>query len=402
MRILCVVNWLNRGGIEVTRLRLLPRLIREGIHTDFCCLGPGVLDADFAALGCAIRRIPKSPNCCRTATDIQRILAERDYALVHSHLGHVSGGFALGAARTGVPVVVSLHSAMPMALYHWRKLPLLAQVRKVWLRWHRYLMDKHVQVFVGHSKENLRAFAPHWERNPARYRVITNGAEFPTELPCRSEARRRLGLDDGVLVLLHVGNFSAPKNHLGLLSILEEVVRQRPAAVLLLVGDGPLRPEVARQCRKSGLERHVRCEGLQSDCWPYYAAADVFVFPSVTEGFGNVLVESQGAGLPVVASDIPAHHESVAPQQQRFLFPLPNYAAAANLILEQAEAAKAGRNPWVATAQRHVRDRLSIERMAREITQLYLELAPPDDRHRSSRALRARTEARGCAGVARS
>ena len=190
MRILSVVNWLNRGGIETMLHALLPWLDALGVQIDVCSFGPGTLDAAFVARGCTVRRIRKTANCWSTARQFQRILAAREYAAVHSHFGHASGGFALGAARMGIPVAVSLHSATPTALYQWRGIPGLAQVRRLWLIWHRHLMDRYVQVFVGHSRENIRAFAPHWEQNPARYRVIINGTDFPSQLPSKTDARQ--------------------------------------------------------------------------------------------------------------------------------------------------------------------------------------------------------------------
>jgi glycosyltransferase involved in cell wall biosynthesis len=397
MRILSVVNWLNRGGIETMLHGLVPRLQALGVDVDVCSLGPGTLDAAFVARGCTLWRIPKTANCLRTAELFQRVLVRRRYDLVHSHLGHVSGGFALGAARLGIPVVVSLHSATPTSLYQWRGVPLLSQVRRLWLSWHRRLMDRYVDVVVGHSRENIRALAPHGAENPARYRVILNGTEFPLQLPSKRDARKRLGLADGDLTLLHVGSLTAPKNHAGLLSIFQEVLRRSPAVTLVLVGDGPLRGEVARQGRQMGLEGRVRFEGAQSDCWPYYRAADVFVFPSVTEGFGNVLVESQGAGLAVVASDVPAHHESVAPSQHRFLFALPDYGAAAALVLQQTEAARAGQNPWVAAARQYVRSQFTLERMAQNLQEIYREVTTRGDCRRSLSSPGGRAQPRSAA-----
>ena len=374
MRILTVVNWLNRGGIETMLLAAIPRLRQAGIEMDFCCLGPGTLDAEFAAQGCALWRIPKTGNCRRTAREFQTVVARRRYAAIHSHFGHTSGGFALGAARAGVAIAVSIHSGMALSLYGWRTVPLLRQARSVWLAWHRRLMQRHVNLFVGHSRENLRSFSPAWESDPGRYRVILNGIDFPAKLPDRRDARQQLGIDSRTLLLLHVGSFRPEKNHAGLLEILREVVARRPATQLLLVGDGPLRSGIAEMSQKWGLEGHVRFEGTRADCWPYYAAADVLVFPSITEGFGNVLVEGQGAGLPLVASDIPAHHESVAPSQRPFLFPLPDYGRAAELVLQQAEAARQDNNDAVTAAQAYVRQQFGIERFAADLRNLYLDL----------------------------
>jgi glycosyltransferase EpsF len=375
MRILSIVNWLNRGGIEVQLLQAIPFLKRIGVDMDICTFAPGVLDADFATQGCAVKHIRKTPDCYAIARQFQRILAKKRYDVVHSNHGYSSGVFALAADRMGIPAVVSFHSAAPSSLCHWRTIPGLRQVRTLWLQWHRRLMERHARVFIGHSHVNIQAFAPHWRQQPDRYRVIPNGVLFPGQLPKQRQARRALGLDDDMLVLLHVGSFRAEKNHQGLLQIFHEVTRRRPDAVLVLVGCGYLRERVARQASHLGLDGKIRFAGLQEDVWPCYAAADVFVFPSIVEGFGNALVESQAAGLPLVASDIPALHESVAPSQHRFLFPLPRYDLAAEMVLEQAQAAEKNDNPWVEESEKYVRERFSIERFAADLIKLYTDVA---------------------------
>jgi glycosyltransferase EpsF len=376
MRVLTVLDRLNPGGIEVQLLQAVPWLQRQGVTVDFCCaVPPGTLDARFEALGCRIHRVPKTPNCYSTARHLQRLLEREPYDVVHSHLGHSSGGFALGAHGAGVPAAVSFHSAMPLSLYRWRTRPVLRQLRSTWLKWHGSLIRRYARMLVGHSRVNLERFAPDWRQHPNRCRVIMNGVDFPSNHRPKNEARRRLGLAAGATVLLHVGSLKPEKNHAGLLAIFQRVLKRQPQAQLVLVGDGRLRPAIERHAKSLGVLEGIHFAGLQNNVWPYYAAADVFVFPSESEGFGNAVVESQAAGVPVVASDIAAHHESLAPQQHRFLFPLPDYDRAAELVLEQIELASAGSNPWVGQSAEFVKDRFSIQRFALDLVTLYQDLS---------------------------
>jgi glycosyltransferase involved in cell wall biosynthesis len=375
MKVLTVVNWLNRGGIEVMLRNSLPWLKKNGINLDICCMEPGVLDSEFVDFGCAIHRITKTANCYATSRYCRRILEKNKYDVVHSHLGYISGGIALAADSMDIPAAISFHSATAMSLYNWRTIPGLRQLRELWLGWHRNLMERHGRAFVGHSHINLAAYAPDIKQQSKRYRVIQNGVRFPGHLPTRQEIRRCLRLDDDVLVLLHVGSARAEKNHLGLLEIFRNVTIQRSNCVLLLVGEVPLGHRLIGMARELGLYDKIRLIGLQNDVWPYYIASDIFVFPSWIEGFGNVLVESQAVGLPVVASDIPANHESVAPMQHQFLFPLPRYDIAAEMVLEQVDAAAAGENPWVSGAKQYVHDNFSIERFAADLKLLYSDLS---------------------------
>jgi glycosyltransferase EpsF len=340
---------------------------------DICCTGPpSVLDDAVVAAGSRIHYIPKSANCYRTAGRIAAILSNRKYDVIHSHFGHTAGGEAVAGARAHVPTVVSIHTSVPVSLYHWRTHPVLGHLRSAWLEWHRRLMDDRVTIYVGHSEANLRPFAPQWPPlDKRRYRVILNGVQFPISMPTRESARRSLQLAPDSLVLLHVGSFKEEKNHRGLFRILRLALDQGRDATLLVVGDGVRRELVKRAARECKVEHCIRFEGQQEDVWPYYAAADVFIFPSVVEGFGNVLIESQAAGLPIVASDIPPHRESVAPCQHRFLFPPEECDLAVRHVFTQLDASRRGTNGWVADSRRWARQFFSIERFASDLLKLY-------------------------------
>src|SRR5690606_36298406 len=72
--------------------------------------------------------------------------------------------------------------------------------------------------------------------------------------------------------------------------------------------------------RDLGLEQHVNFLGMQTNIAPYLYNSDVFLFPSIYEGFGNVLIEAQYAGLAVSASGIPPHYEATYAAYQKFFF----------------------------------------------------------------------------------
>lgn len=377
MRVLNVVNGLVLGGIETMLLHAIPHLQESGIEIDLCCHAPpDVLDHEFEKHGCHIWRIPKKANCSATAKHFQDILKQQQYSLIHSHFGYTSGGLALGAARMDVPIIVSFHNCRPMALSHWRSKPVLSSLRDLWLRWHRSLLEEHADQFVGHSQTNISAFNPKWQEESLRHRILINGIEFPKEsLKEKQHARKTLSLPSSVPVILHVGSFTEKKNHKGLLQIFSRVNKKKPKAILLLVGDGPLSTSIEKEAENLNLREQIRFEGSHRKIWDYFTASDVFLFPSHDEGFGNVLVESTYAKLPIVASDISAHRESVPVSQHPFLFPLPDYNLAAELVLKQLSAASQSANNWVATSEGHARTHFSMERYSSDLTRIYHEIA---------------------------
>ena len=120
-----------------------------------------------------------------------------------------------------------------------------------------------------------------------------------------AEVRRELGIPEGAFVVGHVGRFSPVKNHTFIVDIAADLVKQRPDAHFLLVGDGPLRPAIEEKVDALGLEVHFTFAGLRSDVPRLMKGAmDVFLFPSLFEGLPLVLVEAQAAGLQCVYSDV--------------------------------------------------------------------------------------------------
>jgi glycosyltransferase involved in cell wall biosynthesis len=120
----------------------------------------------------------------------------------------------------------------------------------------------------------------------------------------RNLLRDRVGLPRDCLLIGHVGRFDVQKNHRFLVEIFGSLAARLPTARLVLVGDGPLRPQIEQLVRAKGLENHVFFLGVRSDVPEIMGCLDVFLFPSQYEGLGIVLIEAQMAGVPCVVSNV--------------------------------------------------------------------------------------------------
>ena len=122
----------------------------------------------------------------------------------------------------------------------------------------------------------------------------------------REQTRQKMGWQQH-FVVGHIGRFEEQKNHRFLIDIFYEIHQKNPAALLVLIGCGSLEEEIQKKVQSLGLEKEVLFLGTQSHTTEYYQAFDCFVFPSLFEGLGIVLIEAQASGLPCFASDaIPA------------------------------------------------------------------------------------------------
>jgi len=132
-----------------------------------------------------------------------------------------------------------------------------------------------------------------------RLAVVARGIDAERFNPMhRSEAlRASWGLVEGDFAVLYVGRLAAEKNLDRLAIAFEAIERANPRARLILVGDGPMRSVL-----EARLPKALFCgQQMGHDLARCYASADLFLFPSKTETFGNVTVEAMASGLPVVA-----------------------------------------------------------------------------------------------------
>jgi len=208
---------------------------------------------------------------------------------------HLAGPFVLGAhgltvARDlGVPVAAHYQTDLGRYAEHFG-LGVLAD-----LAWRR-LLDLHNACDVSFAPtatvaEELR------DRGMRNVHVCGRGVDGRLFHPAHRDAgyRASLGIQPDQPAFIYVGRLSPEKN----LGVLTRVARALPQYPLLIVGDGPARDKLAADM--AGL--NVRFTGLLSgaDLARAYASGDVFLFPSTTETFGQVVREAMASGLPSVA-----------------------------------------------------------------------------------------------------
>jgi len=222
-----------------------------------------------------------------------------EFDIVHTHTPFAMGMVGLRWAESHeLPIVSTYHTLYDRYTHYMKWFP---------RRYIRFRMAKHTNFYynnVAHvitpSDASLR-----WLR---RHAVDTPVSIIPTGSPrgpvlARSETRRALGIAPEVRVLLYVGRMAPEKNLGTLIEMTRLAIQADPSVRLILVGDGPFRSECRALVRKAGIGDWVRFEGFvaRKDVDAYYAAADLFVFPSISETQGLVIQEAMMYGLPAVA-----------------------------------------------------------------------------------------------------
>jgi glycosyltransferase involved in cell wall biosynthesis len=284
------------------------------------------------------------------------------FRLIHAHntsLGVIAGiaGHLLGkpvlAKVTGMRHVHALGSPAPLR------------------RLRRWVLTRHARL-IALSADMRAALAQAGVRLDGVELVPNGVAPVPAVSPERLAALRAERLDGHPgAVVLFVGHLTEGKRVDRLLHVWADM--PRPAgALLVVVGDGPLRRPLVATADRLGLHDAVRFVGVQTDVTPFYLIADVFVLPSASEGMSNALLEAMAAGLPVVASDIAANRELVQSGRNGFLVDWADTVAAGSVLSTLlADGALRGA---VGRAARERAAWFSIETVAARYCRLYAAL----------------------------
>lgn len=136
--------------------------------------------------------------------------------------------------------------------------------------------------------------------------VLNNGIDFKrfkNQKESKEQIRKEIGIPDDSFVIGHIGRFVEAKNHKFLINIFEKILIEKENACLLLIGDGPLFGEIEKIIQKKGLQDKIIHLSHRTDVPKLLKAMDIFVFPSLWEGFGIVIVEALVSGLRCIVSN---------------------------------------------------------------------------------------------------
>jgi glycosyltransferase involved in cell wall biosynthesis len=168
----------------------------------------------------------------------------------------------------------------------------------------------------------------------------------PLASPADAQALRlKLGIGTDESVLLAVGRLSKEKAHIDLITAFARL-RETSSELkckLVIVGEGPERGALEAAARSRSIQQEVIFTGQANDVQPFYAAADVFVLPSHSEGSPNVLLEAMAANLPIVATAVGGVPEIVENNESALIIPAQDsnaMAAAIARVLSERDLAR--------------------------------------------------------------
>jgi glycosyltransferase involved in cell wall biosynthesis len=170
--------------------------------------------------------------------------------------------------------------------------------------------------------------------------VIPNGYDERLFKPVSTKkSKEKLGLPLNKKILLSVGNLVDNKGHIYLISAMPLVLRERKDVLLVIIGSGPLKKTLQSMVKRYGLEDYVTFTGgrRHEEIPIWMNASDIFVLPSLKEGFPTVIPEAMACGKPIVATKVGGIPEAIVNNDLGILVDPRNERALASAILEALE-----------------------------------------------------------------
>lgn len=296
MRVMHILDSLNRGGAEALELDVCRNAAARGLDLVFAATGGGELEGEFARSGVEFVRLRRrAPFDPWLAARLRALIKSRGVSVVHCHQAVEALHAYVATRRAGVRRVLSFHLCTADAK------------NRLALRFLAPRMDANVAV----SRDLLGCL----EREGGfgardNFRVVYNGVDAARLRPSGRPLRAELGAGDGGLLLGMVGNFyaDARKDQLTVCRALPRLFERVPGARFAFAGGhSPQDPrpfeECVAYCRERGIAERVHFLGRRADVPDVLASLDLFVFSTRRDSFGIAAVEAMMLGVPAVVSD---------------------------------------------------------------------------------------------------
>jgi glycosyltransferase involved in cell wall biosynthesis len=353
------------GGAEKELLRLLERIDRSRFDPAVVCPSDGPLIGEVERLDVPVypmrlpawRKVRELPAIPRAVRALARLLKELHVDLVHVNDYWWGPIGDLASKASGIPCVVHIRQEI--------------EPRRV----KQYRLEKPRKLIA--MSGSIRNVAVNAGVGPDRVEVLYSGIDPPRTAGevDRRRIREKHRLSEKQPVIGTVANLFPRKGYEYLIEATARIAGKIPDLHCLIVGEGDRRygEALMELTRERSLEERVTFAGFQEEVSAYLAAMDLFVLPSVMEGFGIVLLEAMAAGRAVVATAVGGIPEVIEDRVTGFLVPPRDPAALAEKILflldhpeVREEMGEAGRI--------RVAERFSVDRMVDELERLYGEL----------------------------
>lgn len=298
IRVLHIGFSANMGGIERYLINIYRKIDKNEIKMDFLILGSQepcyyeeIKENTFFIKG-------RKENYLEFKRQLKEFMIKNKYDFIHIHLMSFSFFEPIIYARKYTNAKIILHSHIADNI--------ISSSKTKFLNWIGENQIKKDVSFLKLACSNDAGRDMFKNFKNKDFIVCNNGIEiqnFFYSESARNKIRKSLSIKDNELVIGNVGRFVEQKNHLFLIKVYKEIFKLNKETKLILIGTGQLKGEVEEYVKSEGLEKNVIYLDYVNNVDEYMSAFDSFLFPSLFEGLGIVLIEAQASGLNCIITD---------------------------------------------------------------------------------------------------
>lgn len=300
-RILHVTGAMNVGGTE-TMLINLYRKVNKEITFDFISYSDkeAYYDKQIEKLGGNIIRLktPSERGFVGSIKDIRSVIKENGpYNAVHTHMLFNCGIAMIAAYFSGIKIRIShAHTTADNST---------SLIRKLYISVMRLLIRIFSTNFLACSDGAGKYLFGRNIVNSKKYKILPNYIDYEKFINCndKNKVRLEIGIKEDDIVIGHIGRFITAKNHTFLIDVANEMIQKNSKVKLILVGTGDFEEKIREKVRKLGIGDNVYFLGIRDDIPSILKSIDLFILPSISEGLGLVLLESQSSYVPCLVSE---------------------------------------------------------------------------------------------------
>nr|WP_275891034.1 glycosyltransferase [Holdemania massiliensis] len=293
------------GGVESFLLNIFNNLDLERYDVTFLTCGKttyNMYKKEIIEKGGCVEEIPIYANSikkqARLYYELYKYYKRKNPDIVHINSGGLSFHFlaARAAKKAGIKsIILHSHNFIPQENRIRNKIKSIVKFKLV----------HYGTRFLACSKGAAKWIFPDSLVEKNMVEIIPNGIDtkkFAFDTTKRKNFRLELGLTDE-LIIGNIGRFQPQKNHKFMIKVMKEVVKLQPKARLLLVGEGELKNEIRKDIHIANLDDNVIFLGERKDMASFLSAIDIFILPSLHEGFPISAIEAQTSGAKVILAD---------------------------------------------------------------------------------------------------
>ena len=293
LKVLHVVGAMNMGGTETMLMNVFRSINRNEIQFDFVSYSSNkaYYDDEILKLGGRIFHLNKTTS----VKQLMKVIKENGpYDVIHSHTLFHCGIANLAGKLAGIPVrIAHAHTTLDNQS---------SVIRRTYINLMRQVIHFSSTNLLSCSQEAGKYLFGDNKRYLYLPNLIDYSKFMMIDKVTVSSFKKQYHLENRY-VIGHIGRFTEAKNHIFMINLMEKIVQINSNAYLVLVGEGSLKTDIEFLVKEKNLENHVLFLGLREDISTILHCFDVFLFPSIFEGLGLVLLEAQMCGVPCIVSE---------------------------------------------------------------------------------------------------